>query len=450
MDAQPLRDHLFISYATENTSFVDWLAPKLAAEGYKVWYDRMKLLGGESYPRDIDRAISELSFRVLGVISRASIPKENPLKERTQALNVGKRLGIDFLIPLKIENLTADELGWQLSDLTYVPFNRSWSQGFGQLVNALDRAGTPKDVAAGRSRLSDYFQLTECVKPVEERIWTNLLPLEDVPKLVHRFRARNAAVAAETDKVWPIAPAGDGSYWAFSQPEEGLGVEATRIGLEIDWRQERRTSRDNWPQVVSILIRRAIELDCVRRGLMYNAEDRVLYFQGGRLPSDHFKFKGSQGEGRYLQVVGERSRGRPDGTRLVTKYSNAFQVRPSIANYGSPVIRILPTVRTTSVDGVPVKGPSTNRARKSVTKGWWNYEWLSRVTAYASLLTDGQPRRVLQVTPEGSLTLAGELVATTCPLSIDETALESQSEPVVDDEEDDEEQESSQLSTGVE
>jgi hypothetical protein len=44
----PQRDHLFVSYAGEDGLFVDWICRKLVSEGYKVWCDRLKLLGGES------------------------------------------------------------------------------------------------------------------------------------------------------------------------------------------------------------------------------------------------------------------------------------------------------------------------------------------------------------------------------------------------------------------
>src|SRR5207244_4953089 len=43
-----MRNHLFVSYATEDWSFVEWLVLRLTAEGYNVWCDRIKLLGGES------------------------------------------------------------------------------------------------------------------------------------------------------------------------------------------------------------------------------------------------------------------------------------------------------------------------------------------------------------------------------------------------------------------
>src|SRR2546426_2854435 len=71
-------DHLFISYASEDHSFADWLALRLAREGYKVWYDRIKLLGGESYPKDVDHAIKDKTFRLIAILSRNSLEKPNP------------------------------------------------------------------------------------------------------------------------------------------------------------------------------------------------------------------------------------------------------------------------------------------------------------------------------------------------------------------------------------
>jgi hypothetical protein len=41
---------------------VEWLVPELTAEGYRVWGDRCKLLGGKSHPHDIDRGIREQTF----------------------------------------------------------------------------------------------------------------------------------------------------------------------------------------------------------------------------------------------------------------------------------------------------------------------------------------------------------------------------------------------------
>lgn len=63
MNRCDMRDHLFLSYATEDWPLAEWLTRRLTAEGYRVWCDRFKLLGGESYPKDIDMALEHETFR---------------------------------------------------------------------------------------------------------------------------------------------------------------------------------------------------------------------------------------------------------------------------------------------------------------------------------------------------------------------------------------------------
>jgi len=70
------REHLFISYASEDAAFTSWLALRLTSEGYKVWCDQYKLLGGEPYPSDITKAIQNDTFRFLAVLSKNSLEKE--------------------------------------------------------------------------------------------------------------------------------------------------------------------------------------------------------------------------------------------------------------------------------------------------------------------------------------------------------------------------------------
>ena len=132
------RDHLFISYATEDWSFVEWLTLRLTAEGYKVWCDRIKLLGGESYPRDIDAAIKWRTFRFLTVLSHHSIKKPNPLKERTLALNLAKERNENFVVPINLDGISPTDLDWMVSDLTFISFHLGWADGLKQLLKLLE------------------------------------------------------------------------------------------------------------------------------------------------------------------------------------------------------------------------------------------------------------------------------------------------------------------------
>ena len=138
------RDHLFISHASEDSPFSEWLALKLTGEGYRVWCDHIKLLGGESYPRNIDLAIKHSTFRLLAVLSHNSVSKENPLKERTLGLNISRERGIDFAIPLNLDGLTATEIDWMSSDLTYIKFHGSWAQGLITLNKKLNSIDAPR------------------------------------------------------------------------------------------------------------------------------------------------------------------------------------------------------------------------------------------------------------------------------------------------------------------
>ena len=126
--AKTERDHLFINYASEDGVLAEWLTLRLAAEGYKVWCDKVKLLGGESYPVDVDLGIKESTFRLISLLSKHSLKKPNPLKERTLAINLGKERKIDFVIPLNVDGLSPTQLDWMTNDLTFIPFHQSWAR----------------------------------------------------------------------------------------------------------------------------------------------------------------------------------------------------------------------------------------------------------------------------------------------------------------------------------
>src|ERR1019366_314774 len=179
--------HLFISYASEDGDLAEWLTLKLIAEGYEVWCDRVKLLGGESYPRDIDDAIKRRTFRLLHLLSRSSQDKPNPAKERTLALNIGRERHIDFLIPLNVDGLRAVELNWMTSDLTFIPFDESWAVGFAALLKKLRAINAPRPVAGtGLQQIANWYQAQDLPDTRDELLLSNRLEVTGIPSTVHR------------------------------------------------------------------------------------------------------------------------------------------------------------------------------------------------------------------------------------------------------------------------
>jgi TIR domain len=65
----PLRDTLLLSHANpEDDDFTSWLALQLANEGYRVWCDLTKLLGGEVLWDEIEEVIKTRAVQVLYVL----------------------------------------------------------------------------------------------------------------------------------------------------------------------------------------------------------------------------------------------------------------------------------------------------------------------------------------------------------------------------------------------
>lgn len=66
-----MRNIVFLSRADpEDSEFTLWLALQFVREGYPVWCDLTKLLGGEDFSRDIEKAIRERAQKFLYVCNQ--------------------------------------------------------------------------------------------------------------------------------------------------------------------------------------------------------------------------------------------------------------------------------------------------------------------------------------------------------------------------------------------
>jgi hypothetical protein len=64
-NAKP-REAIFISHAApEDNAFTIWLGAKLAAMGYEVWADVLRLKGGEDWQRKLENALRRRACKML-------------------------------------------------------------------------------------------------------------------------------------------------------------------------------------------------------------------------------------------------------------------------------------------------------------------------------------------------------------------------------------------------
>ena len=118
-----MRDMIFLSHAGADNEFTMWLALQLAREGYPVWCDLTKLLGGEDFWKDINKAIRERVVKFIYVLSRISNEKDEPLQELAIAKKVAKQNNSlhDFVLPALIDGLSTTDFNSLISFTPTLP-----------------------------------------------------------------------------------------------------------------------------------------------------------------------------------------------------------------------------------------------------------------------------------------------------------------------------------------
>jgi hypothetical protein len=426
------RDHLFISYATEDGAFAEWLALKLTALGYKVWCDRFKLLGGESYPTDIDRAIKEQTFRFLALLSRSSLEKANPKKERTLALNLARKRGEDFVIPLNLDGLTGSDLDWMNADLTFVPFHPNWAEGLRQLIAKLERVGAPRTTTIGGKTVETWLDSRDALPARPETLWSNLLEVKNLPNQIIRSEWKRP-LKLDDGVRWPSHADGDRVRWSLERPP--TGVAAPNDVSEHSW--DVRTSEGlSLRNVMVNLLRRAVEQHSRVRGLTWIPEEKTGYFATGALPNDRIDFVRWDGKKTHVHAIGFRTV-RRGGRETKLRYHLAPTIFADLRLVSVPVVQLGLRLQWFGEDGRPLPKGGTHAITRKVRGNWWNHRWIARVFAVASWLADGAD----EFHPCASLPLsvAGRPLCLSSPVGFDDDDLtaddDDEVEAMIDDDE---------------
>ncbi len=405
------RDHLFISYATEDYQLAEWLTLKLTSEGYLVWCDRFKLLGGESYPINIDDAIKFQTFRVLSLLSRNSLRKPNPLKERELALKLGNERKEEFLIPLRVDNLTPTELDWRTTDITFIDFFKSWSEGFKQLLKKLQSIDAPKPLYNGKEIVAQVFLDNKIISKSKEKLYTNCFAVESIPENIKEFKADYSLENYEQfllGEAWPYYKIDDKRFLAFDAPpsSEDVIVEWSLVN-QYKWKTLQEINGIKVSNIIKSILFRSLEVKCLEKGLIRYKEQVLIpksdrkkwksiriYFPDKLLINNKISFTGYKNKKTTVQVIGRIKRtfiGKlPE--HFLYSLSPKFTVKEGL--FGDFVMQLNIYLHITDESWIAHKGRGLNARRKNLCKSWWNNHWLNRVMAIASFLSDNDKIRI--------------------------------------------------------
>ena len=426
---QRMRDHLFVSYATEDGALAEWLALRLTTEGYRIWIDRFQLLGGEPYPQDIDEAIKEKTFRLIHLVSRYSADKPNPVKERTLALNLGRERGEDFLIPLNVDGLSATALPWMLSDLTYIPFDKSWAQGLKQLLTKLAQLQAPRPVKDGGGIAASKFLHDDLIISESESLFSNAVPVSNVPTVIRCYRlSRHLSdlEALEASIQWPhyvlrtkALGESETRVFAFEHPSHAVQFHNLTFHQEGAWvwkDVDDVRGLDSW-QVTKPLLRRTLLVACMRLGLKLSEREDYLYFPTGLVSNERIRFRSYTGKIVHNQVTGIRTFRGKDTFR----YHLGFTLHPLLLPGQQLVVKLGIRLRITDLNGDILSKISALARRKSITRTWFNHEILSRQQAILTFLAQGN--NTIQCGTEFPIVIDVEPITLSASLRIDEDTL---------------------------
>jgi hypothetical protein len=395
---------LFLSHANpEDNDFTRWLALQLAKDGYGVWCDLTKLLGGENFWKDAEEAIRSRTIKFIYVLSRTSNEKEGPRNELQIAKNVFRRDKSlhDFIVPLHVDDLPHAEINVLLTSLNAIPFERSWAKGYSQLLEVLEREKVPKhpsfNPAAVQSWWREQFSAEKGVKAEPETYLSNSLPIKTHPQSVWLHTLVRSTVGeirpenrmthagfmdgidlvtfASAEDIKPALGEGVSVIESNAFPVQDLLVGKTQIEAKKGRYFLSRLLRECWE--------RWIGSSALGTYVLSNRSN-CYFFKKEAQPNVDVHFTNPEGKKTYRSVVGYATQA--DGTKRYWHF--AVQARPVLAP--SLGYLISSHVIFTS-DGVTPWSSHTkmHSARRRQCKSWFNPEWRDRLLATLHWLSQG-------------------------------------------------------------
>lgn len=419
------RDHVFISSAPEDRILASWLARRLAAEGYLVWYEHLNLLGGEVYPESVDEVIRDRAFCVIALYSRASLVNPEVARQRARALSIGEGRNCDFFIPIDVDGINLSQVDRVASSLVFIPFTNSWASGLQQLLRKLDASGCPKPLYHGKTMVAQSLLGKDVLSDQTETLLSNCLQVESLPQVIHRFKAaREVPTDLEHFKFeWAYRKVNPVTFLSFHQPPlDVLEKNALRLKGSESWQNVESIDGILARDLVSELIRKSLIVKCHQRGLRFCADTGLHYFPLGLLDRNRLEFIRPDGSRSHVNVTGQRKFWRPSGAQQYRYHiAPVFSVAQDLFDDFTVFVHI--RVRLTDISGQVLPRPTAISRRKHLCKGWWNKEWLDRLLAVCQYLADDD-RILIGDQQDEQVIISATPVSLSAPLGINEVALD--------------------------
>ena len=447
------RPAIFISHAApEDNTFTLWLGAKLAALGYEVWADVLRLRGGDDWQRKLEHALRHRAAKVLLVANPRAVDKQGVRNEIQIASDVARKIGDqEFIIPLRLAPFEAPFL---IAHAQYIDFQRGWAGGLAELLNVLDETYKIPRQGSDQSAVWREVQLVHAraVTATPERLVSNWLAIERLPAKLRFFEFRGgserAAQARIKDAPWPVVPFRRG-FLTFARMDELQEHFGPYLPLKLQG--ERRLDgflEDGWASFdiarfdarnkFSDLARQALESALHARGLKafaLSGFQTAWWVPLDIAPTGKVAF-------RWADISGLRQ---IQGVSAKRRMNWHFGVSVAVRTAPFRHVRLITRLIFTEDGQEPFEDPAKmHKLRRSFAKTWRNARWRDMLLAFLHWLADGGAEWRVPVTSDEALILKLPPVTWMAPVSMPldvETPEMDDDDPSDDDEVDEFEEE---------
>ncbi len=400
------RTFVFLSHATpEDNEFTLWLSLQLAGHGYPVWCDLTKLLGGEDFWDDIQKAIANRTAKFLFVLSKDSNKKDGALQELAFAKGVAKKLKDqinDFVITLRLDDIAFDDIDIRVHRQNHIDFNGSWAKGLHQLLKKLEDDQVSHLPGFNRDSVTAWwrqqFGPDQGVADQPETLLSNWFVVEDLPPVlyIHTLRAQKAGPVELGDNafLFPTVAIKDATFLSFAKAEDfpntigqNLTIHRTdEITLESLLAYD--GSIPSGAKHLSQLLRLAWDRRLASALPSYEMAtgQGCYFFKAGMVSDDSVDFINADGKKAWRGVV---------GFKTIREKKRIWHFGIS----GKPIIRpetlfVVKSHVLFSDDGQTLwtSKDAMGRARRNQCRAWWNDDWRDRLLATMSHLANGEQK----------------------------------------------------------
>lgn len=429
------RNIVFISHANpEDNGIAKWFATRLAAEGFNVWSDITRLVGGEVFWNTIEDVIRHKTAKFIVLLSEQGHNKEGVLDEVNLAVSTGRSLGFDgYVVPVRIDKLPYASIRANLARKNIIDGSDELRSALLEVIKVLDETGVKRDIAVNDREIKMLCGDVPVEKSVEyfsqwSKLYQNKINIHSFPNVIRKFTGPIPPFDFKNSEDFVSIATTEGGVLTFGSFEEVSKVLIQPKGTSkicggltegIFSGEARRFFSESIADLkrsLSSLVRSSWDETCRQKGLRqyFLSNNRSCwYYKLDHFDNNKVVFEDHAGKSRKKTLVG-----RSEKRNVYWHFAIEAQV-----HINDKSIRLKPHVVFTE-DGIePFKSAAKQHSlRRGFCRSWWNDRWRDLLDAMLQTLAEGKIEWELVASPTQNIKISGKLESFEIEDNDDETS----------------------------